>query len=69
MFSYASPDSLGAISFEMLTGRPPFSGATLAELIHAVVHEPPPYSRDHPPCARSIVWSDGRSRRRHPTDT
>jgi serine/threonine-protein kinase len=34
--------SLGTILFEMLTGRPPFTGPTFAELIHSVVHEPPP---------------------------
>jgi len=32
----------GAILFEMLVGRPPFTGATLATLVHAVVYETPP---------------------------
>ena len=32
----------GAILFEMLSGRPAFSGRTLADVIHATVYEQPP---------------------------
>jgi serine/threonine-protein kinase len=34
--------AFGAIVFEMLAGRPPFSGDTLAAVIHAVVYAPTP---------------------------
>jgi non-specific serine/threonine protein kinase len=34
--------SMGVILFEMLAGRPPFSGATLAALVHAVMYDTPP---------------------------
>ena len=34
--------SMGVILFEMLAGRQPFSGATLAALVHAVLYEMPP---------------------------
>ncbi len=33
--------ALGAILYEMLTGRPPFEGATSAETIHRLLHEEP----------------------------
>ena len=32
----------GAILFEMVAGRPAFSGATLVDVLHATVHEQPP---------------------------
>ncbi len=34
--------SLGVMLFQLLTGRIPFSGTSLTELIHNVVHQPPP---------------------------
>ncbi len=34
--------SVGVILFEMLAGRQPFSGATLAALVHAVLYDMPP---------------------------
>jgi hypothetical protein len=33
---------LGATLFEALTGAPPFDGANMERILHAVVHEPPP---------------------------
>ncbi|HEX6106166.1 MAG TPA: protein kinase [Gemmatimonadales bacterium] len=34
--------ALGAILFEMLTGRPAFGGSTVLEVAHAIMHEQPP---------------------------
>jgi non-specific serine/threonine protein kinase len=34
--------SMAAILFEMLSGRPAFSGATMVDVLHAVLHEQPP---------------------------
>jgi serine/threonine protein kinase len=34
--------ALGAILFEALAGRPAFGGATLVDVLHAVMHEQPP---------------------------
>src|SRR6185437_13245921 len=34
--------ALGAMLFEMLSGRPPFAGQAYAELVQSHVHEPPP---------------------------
>jgi len=34
--------ALGAILFEALAGRPAFTGATMVDVLHAVVHEQPP---------------------------
>ena len=53
---YASPEQLSGgqvdarsdlfsaavVAFEMLAGRPPFSGATLPALVHAVLYDTPP---------------------------
>jgi serine/threonine protein kinase len=34
--------SVGTILYEMLTGQPPFSGATFGEMAHSVLHGSPP---------------------------
>ena len=45
--------SLGAILFEILTGRPPFTGGSAYSVIEKVIHDPPPrvkaVIRDAPP--------------------
>ena len=41
--------AFGAIVFEMLAGRPPFLGDTLAAVIHAVVYAPTPSLRELAP--------------------
>lgn len=42
--------SLGVVLFEMLTGRPPFKGDSVVEVLHKIVHKepaPPRSFRDH----------------------
>jgi serine/threonine protein kinase len=46
--------SMGVILFEMLAGKPPFSGATLGALVHAVMYDAPPVLTDRPPLPLSI---------------
>jgi serine/threonine-protein kinase len=41
--------AFGAIVFEMLAGRPPFTGDSLASVVHAVVYAPSPSLRDYVP--------------------
>ncbi len=45
--------SLGAILYEMLTGRPPFHGPTPVEtILHLLAEEPVPPRRLQPGCPR-----------------
>jgi eukaryotic-like serine/threonine-protein kinase len=47
--------AFGAIVFEMLAGRPPFLGDTLASVIHAVVYAPTPSLRELAPATPAAV--------------
>jgi serine/threonine-protein kinase len=51
--------SLGAVLYEMLTGEPPFSGATDAVVLYSILHEDPApllqYRPDVPPALQSLV--------------
>jgi eukaryotic-like serine/threonine-protein kinase len=47
--------AFGAIVFEMLAGRPPFLGDTLASVIHAVVYAPTPSLRELAPATPAAI--------------
>ena len=50
--------ALGAMTFEMLAGKPPFTGDTLAAVIHAIVYTPTPplaSAKDVPPAIVAAV--------------
>jgi len=49
--------AMGAILYECLTGRPPFEGLPLGELVHAVIHREPPRPRKLKPSVPSeLEW-------------
>ncbi|MCU1238608.1 MAG: serine/threonine protein kinase [Candidatus Solibacter sp.] len=47
--------SLGAVIYEMLSGEPPFRGDGALQVMHAVVHDPPPKLREVRPEIEAIV--------------
>ena len=51
--------AFGAMTFEMLAARPPFTGDTLAAVIHAIVYTPTPplaaFAKDTPPAIVAAV--------------
>src|SRR5262249_26470572 len=60
--------STGAILYELITGRPPFRGATMVETLEQVrTQEPVPPTRLQPKCPRdleTITWN-GLQKERH----
>jgi len=60
--------SLGVVAFEMLTGRPPFTGATVA-VLHAHVHEQPrPVRELRPDCPEALAAVVERMLAKRPED-
>src|SRR5262249_10503989 len=47
--------SLGSTLYEMVTGARPFRGASRAETMHAILHEPRPLNDREPPELRDIL--------------
>jgi hypothetical protein len=49
---------LGAILYEVLTGKPPFTGDNTADVLHRVIHDEPPQPRalvpDTPPALEAV---------------
>ncbi len=49
--------SLGAVLYEMVAGRPPFEGASISDVISAVLNkEPPPLARYQPGVPEALEW-------------
>jgi serine/threonine protein kinase/tetratricopeptide (TPR) repeat protein len=57
----------GAILFEMLAGRPAFSGRTAIDILHATLHEQPP-ALTGPPVVAAIDRVIRRALAKHPSD-
>ncbi len=47
--------SLGVMLYEMIAGRPPFAGATVSEIIAAILRDEPPPLAEAPPALERIV--------------
>ena len=61
--------ALGAICYEMLTGKPPFAGNTLAEVVFKVVYEPvPPLAALAPHVDPSIIAAIEKAMAKAPND-
>ncbi|MFB1481471.1 serine/threonine-protein kinase [Corallococcus sp. RDP092CA] len=61
--------AFGAIVYEMLAGRPPYSGDNVAELIYQIVHlEPPPLLTLAPQTPPHVVTAIARAMAKKPED-
>ncbi|WNG39784.1 protein kinase [Archangium violaceum] len=61
--------SLGAIVYEMLSGRPPFSSESVAGLIYNIVHEPPvPLDQLRPEVPAEVVAAVSRALSKDPQE-
>lgn len=51
--------ALGAILYEILSGRPPYDGETFARILYKVLEGPPPPPTPHPPTSKQFQEQTG----------